>query len=279
MKSFNGRSIWMFAAFALAFCLVFSLVMFPMMGKAADAVSGLTQTGIQQRTINVTGTADVMIAPDEVDITVGVETRNAEFKKAKSVNNSGIKKVIDLTKKYGIEPKYVQTDYIRTYPSYVYEQYTETNKISFYNVQKRVVIKLKDISKFEALISDLMENENTLIQNVDFHSTELTKYKSEARKLAVRAAKDKAKLLTAELDSNIGRPLTISEEQIDNFTWFGSWWSGPWYGYGQSNAALSNVMANYQSTQTGPASGQTGDTVSIGQIKITAKIGVVFELK
>jgi hypothetical protein len=44
--------------------------------------------------------------------------------------------------------------------------------------------------------------------------------------------------------------------------------------------SLSNVSVNYQNNQVNSGSpGQTGETISIGQIKITAKIGVVFELK
>jgi Uncharacterized conserved protein len=249
-----------------------------MIGKASsdNSVTGTSQGVDAQRTINVTGTADVMVAPDEVDITVGIETRNIDFQKAKTENNDNAKKVITLTKKYGIDSKYVQSDYLRTYPSYNYEKESDTSKVAYYNVQKRIVIKLKDISQFEPLTSELMDNGSIQIQNIEFLSTEISKYKNEARKLAIRAAKDKAKLLTSELGSGIGKPVTINEEQIDNLTWYGSWWGSSWYGYGQNNNLLSNVTSNYQQGSTNP--GQTGETISIGQIKITVKISVVFEL-
>lgn len=275
MEGMKKFVLWKYAAFALAFCLLFSVVMYPMIGRASSTNSmvGAGQAANQQRTINVSGTADVMVAPDEVDISVGIETRSVDFKKARSENDENSKKVIELTKKFGIDSKNVQSDYIRTYPIYNYEQHTETSKVSCYNVQKRIVIKLKDISKFEALTSELMNNGVVMIQNIEFRSTELAKYKNEARKLAVRAAKDKAKLLASELGSDIGKPVTINEEQIDNYTWYGSW-----YGYGQSNSAFSNVAVNYQNSQGSTEAGQNGETISVGQIKITAKIGVVFEL-
>ncbi|MCX7922908.1 MAG: SIMPL domain-containing protein [Clostridia bacterium] len=281
MKSLNP---WKCAVYAMVFCLLFTGVLYPVIGKAAQVNSApkSSQDVTQSRTISVTGTADVMVAPDEVDITVGIETRNADFQRAKSENDENSKKVIEVTKKYGINSKYVQSDFIRTYPSYDYEKYNETSKVAYYNVQKRIIIKLKEIGKFEALISDLMSNEGVSIQNIEFRSTEMAKFKNEARKLAIKAAKDKAKLLTGEIGSGITKPVTINEEQIDNLSWYGSWWGGSWYGYNQPNMWASNVAVNYQNNQagfgSGGDSGQSGETISIGQIKITARIGVVFEL-
>ena len=89
-------------------------------------------------------------------------------------NDSIAAKVIDLTKKYGIEQKHVQSDYIRTYPSYQYERYNETSKIAYYVVQKRIVIKLKEISKFEQLLSDITGTGGAMIQGIEFLSTEIS---------------------------------------------------------------------------------------------------------
>jgi len=283
MISVKSKNPWKYAVFAIVLCLMASAVIYPILANAepVSLISADGQTVKQLRTINVTGSADVMVAPDEVEITVGIETRNADFNKAKSENEENAKKVIDLTKKYGIEAKYVQSDYIRTYPSYEYQNYSERSKVSFYNIQKRIIIKLKEIEKFETLVSDLMSNGTIMVQNIDFRTTELSKYRNEARKLAINAARDKAKLLTSELECGIAKPITINEEQINNWSWYGSWWGSSWYGYNQPNAA-SNVLSNYQSVQDNSGGmgnqGQTGETVAIGQIKITARINVVFEL-
>ena len=277
MEHTKITNLWKHTLLALAFCLLLFLVISPVVGKTApeNPASGSNQFESREKTINVTGTADVMIAPDEVDITVSIETRNESFRRAKSENDDNAKKVIQLAKKYGIDAKHVQSDYIRTYPNYVYENHTETNKISYYNVQKRIVIKLKDIDKFEDLVSDLTVSEKIMVENIEFRSSELAKYKNEARKLAARVAKEKAELITSELGSNVGVVLTINEEQIDNYTW----WGRSWYRYGYYNPGLSsNVSVNYQDNQEGSGSDQSGETISIGQIKITARISVVFEI-
>ena len=278
MESVKKNNLWKYAAFAMAFCLLLLSLLYPVVGRAAaeNMAAAPGQAQSRERTINITGSADIMVAPDEVNITAGIETRNSDFRKAKSENDENAKKVIELTRKYGIASKHVQSDYIRTYPSYDYEKSNETNRISYYNVQKRIVIKLKDISKFEQLISDLTDSSAVMVQNIEFRSTKLAQYRNEARKLAARAARDKAELLASELGTGIGKVITINEEQVRNYTWYGSWWGHSWYGYGRHSKA-SNVAVNYNS-HGGPGSGQEGGTISIGQIKITAKIAVVFGL-
>jgi uncharacterized protein YggE len=277
-----NKNLWKYATISLVICLLLLAISRPNLGKAATvnaATGDLAENVASERTITVTGSADVMVAPDEVNITVGVETRNSNFQQAKSENDKISAKIIDLTRKYGIEQKYVQSDYIRTYPSYQYDKYNETSRISYYVVQKRIVIKLKDISKFEQLLSDISDNGGAMIQNIEFLSTELSKYRNEARKLAVQAAKDKAKLIAQEAGSDIGKAITINEEQIKNYTWYNSWWGSAWYGGYDQLSLVSNVAVNYYQGPQDSLGSEEMATISIGQIKITARIGIVFELK
>lgn len=118
-----------------------------------------------------------------------------------------------------------------------------------------------------------------MIQGIEFLSTEISKYRNEARKLAVQAAKDKAKLIAREAGSDIGRAITINEEQIKDYTWYNTWWGSAWYGGYDQLSLTSNVAVNYYQ---GPVSGldsEEMETIAIGQIKITARIGIIFELK
>lgn len=134
-----SNDLWKYAAISLVVFLLLFATLRPSPGSTATvnaATGDPAENGRTERTITVTGSADVLVAPDEVHITVGIETRNSNFQQAKSENDSIAAKVIDLTKKYGIEQKHVQSDYIRTYPSYQYERYNETSKIAYYVVQK-----------------------------------------------------------------------------------------------------------------------------------------------
>ena len=109
----------------------------------------------------------------------------------------------------------------------------------------------------------------TYIHGVDFRTTELRKYRDQARALAIKAAREKAEALARELGQQVGAPLHINEEQSGWYSWYGSWWGGR---YG--NVATQNVVQN----AGGQAWGGEG-TIAPGQISVTARVAVEFELQ
>jgi len=60
------------------------------------------------RQISVSGTAELNVAPDQVVVTVGVQTRDRDLTIAKSQHDSRIKKVIAQARNVGIDPKYIR---------------------------------------------------------------------------------------------------------------------------------------------------------------------------
>jgi len=79
----------------------------------------------EPRLITVTGEAEVRVVPDEVILTLGVETWDKNLDTAKRRNDEIVKKVLALAAEYGNPPEDVQTDYIGIEPRYkdgYYEQ-------------------------------------------------------------------------------------------------------------------------------------------------------------
>lgn len=279
IKSEKSRLILKASPILLLCTLLLVLTFSPAATASGTAPASGQQTApqaAQPRTITVSGSADVMVIPDQVVITVGVETRSASFATAKSANDQSVKKVMEFAQAHGVESKDIQSDFIETSPQYHYDEGYDNTKVKYYNVRKRLVIKLRDISRFESLTSDLMYDGTIQIQNIDFKSTDLYKQKNEARKLAIKAAKEKAQLLTGELGASVSRPLSINEEYVNNTTWYGSGWWSSWYDRGQSQLT-SNMMTN-AAPGTPQGQAETGETVSIGQIKVTAAVNVCFEI-
>ena len=60
--------------------------------------------------INVTGSAEVKVAPDEVDLNVSVETRSESLDEAKRQNDERISKALEFLKRDGVKDKDVQTE-------------------------------------------------------------------------------------------------------------------------------------------------------------------------
>lgn len=62
--------------------------------------------------ITVTGTAEVMVAPDEVVFQLDVTKTDKDLQIAKRQNDEAVAKVLELARRFGVEPQNVKTDYI-----------------------------------------------------------------------------------------------------------------------------------------------------------------------
>ena len=70
------------------------------------------------RNIYVSGEAEVRVPPDEVDITLGVETNDKDLLTAKRLNDERIQSLFEIAKAAGVPPEYIQTDYLNIQPRY-----------------------------------------------------------------------------------------------------------------------------------------------------------------
>ncbi|MBN1934164.1 MAG: SIMPL domain-containing protein [Anaerolineae bacterium] len=225
-------------------------------------------TPAEPRTISVTGEAEVRVVPDEVVITVGVETINKDLDKAKKENDTYIAQVIAVTQAHGIEAKHVQTDYLNIESRYQ-DSYEKRGFIG-YVVRRNAVITLRDLDQFESLLGDLLKGGANTVHGIQFRTSELRKYRDQARELALKAAQEKAVSMAGVLEQQIGDPLVVVEEQSGWYGWYGAWW-----GARGGSAMTQNVVQNVEgSTYLGQDS-----TLAPGQIAITARVAVQFELK
>ena len=108
------------------------------------------------RTINVFGSAQVNVVPDEVQVLMGVGSWDPVLKNARDKNDAVVKKVLETAKGFKIEPppRYVQTDYIEVNPEY--DDITDPStrvfierKIKDYKVRKSIGVIFKDVVQSE----------------------------------------------------------------------------------------------------------------------------------
>ena len=227
------------------------------------------QTTSTSRTISVSGAAEVMVVPDEVVLTLGVETFDPQLSLAKSKNDSIVTSVLAITKDMQIDPKFVQTDYMNIEPSYDNNTYTKRIFLGYF-VRKNVVITQKDVTRFEELLSRALEAGVNYVHGVDFRTTELRKYRDQARSLALQAAQEKAAAMSKELGQSIAQPLNIRE---DYNRWYYPWNS--WWGSSYGSQMAQNVVQNAGGET--PLESDAG--IALGQIAISASVTVDFELK
>lgn len=218
------------------------------------------------RQITVNGAAQVMVVPDEVVLTLGVETWDLDLAKARQENDEIVRQVFKVAEEMDIDSKYVQTDYINIEPRYQ-DSYTQKDFLGYF-VRKNIVITLKNLDQFEELYGGALEAGVNYVHGVDFRTTELRKYRDQARLLAIRAAQEKAVALAGELDQELGEPTMIQENYDNWWSGYSSWW-GSWGG-----GAYQNVVQN-----SGQAQAEAAGTLAPGQVSVTANVTVSFELK
>lgn len=209
------------------------------------------------RLITVTGEAEINVAPDEVVFDVSVQTINKDLRAAKSQTDERLKKLMDLTRKYKITAQDVQTDYIKLEPRY--RGGDESRLFLGYSVRKDLVFKLRDVTQAESLLSEVLESGITRINSIRFQTSRLRTYRDQARSLAIKAAQEKAVALTREIGQTIGKAYSIAE-------------GVPERGYASQNS-MANISSSVDSDSV-----DTEGTLSLGQIKITARVTVQFEL-
>jgi uncharacterized protein len=238
-----------------------------------------TSASTVNRTIAVNGEAAVKVVPDLVQISLTAENRSADLMAAKAQNDETVKGLMEYaTKTLGIEARHVQTDFVTIEPTYRTCNYDDEMsgkcsplQITYYTVRKGIQISLKDLTKYEGLMTKALQLGVTRIDNIDFVTTELRKHRDKAREMAAKAALEKAQALAATLGMKVGKPISINTENYSSYYWHGS--------YGSQRGNNSYMTQNaVQQAPAAPGEGNSGD-LAIGQINVSAQVHVTYDLE
>lgn len=224
------------------------------------------------RSIQVSGVAVVNVMPDRALIKLGVQSNGRSAKEAQAKNSATINAVTKALKSLGIEPKDISTNWYTIEP--VYRDY-DSLYIDGYRIHNTIEITMRDVSKANnAIVTAFQAGANQVI-DVQFYTSELRKYRDQAREAAMKAAREKADALTSTAGTGVDCVLTITENTHSNF-YSGGW---GWYGYNPNpNVMTQNVIQNAEAPAGESASLDDGP-LSAGQISIRAEVAVSYGLK
>jgi len=218
--------------------------------------------------ISVSGSAEVKVAPDEIHLRVGVETRQQDLEEAKRENDDRVSKALGFLKSKDVREKNVQTDFVSVEPNY--DNNVSRTKPVTYIVRKSIEIKLTRIDAFEGLLTGLLTNGVNNVHGIEFRTSQLRKHRDAARAMAIRAAREKADALAAELGVKRGKVYSISAND------WGGWWgsSAGYWGGRYGGGTFQNSMQNVER----PSELDDG-SLSIGQISVSASVNASFLIK
>lgn len=212
--------------------------------------------------VTVSGQAEIMVVPDEVVFTLRAVNVDKDLLKAQAANDATIKKALAVARQYGIAAEQVQTSYISIDEKYTEYEDRKPRVFLGYEAEKKIAIILRDVKRAEGLLTDLLKAGLNRIDDIDFRSTKVREYRVQARALAIRAAREKAAAFAAEIGQTIGKAIFINEEGINS----------------NANYAANNVNRNVSTSVSGSYSSEDS-AIALGQISITARVTVSFELK
>lgn len=216
---------------------------------------GLAHVGA--RTITVSGSAEILTAPDCFEITAGFEVQTSKLDEARDEGKRRAAALLAVADKHGVKPVDVQSHQLSLQPRYD-NNYGEHRKLIGYEAARSLTLTVHDVDEVEGVLYDLAAAGANRIDRVEFRTSALTKKRAEARVLAVEAAKEKATAMAAALGQQVGEPLRIDESGEPS----------PWGAPNFNNYVLSNETA-----------AQVSETVASGKIQVQARVSVVFKLQ
>jgi uncharacterized protein YggE len=233
-------------------------------GTAESATSG--DVCQSDRSVHVTGTAVVNVVPDRVLIQLGVVSTDTSPERVLATNTEAIQHVIDAVRELGVPDKGIATDRYIIRP--VYDDYDSLMPTG-YRIDNMVAITLEDVDKTSEVIMAALKAGANQMQDVQFYTSQLRRYRDQAREMAMKAAREKAEALVKTGGAQLGCLMEINENSWSSY--YGSWWGG-----------RERAMWTQNVVQNAPAGDQSlSDEVpiSVGQIAVRAEVTAKFSLK
>ena len=169
----------------------------------------------------------------------------------------------------GVDAKDIATDYYIVYP--VYDDYNSL-VIKGYRIDNTVSITLRDVNLADDVILAALRVGANEVQDVEFYTSELRKYRDQARAMAMQAASEKAAALAGTAGAQTGCLINVSENT--SYQYYGSWRGGRATAIWAQNA-IQNVAAPAQSESA------MGDDspITLGQIAVRAEVSASYSLQ
>jgi uncharacterized protein YggE len=209
----------------------------------------------QPKIVKTTGTAELKITPDQATLQLGVERQSATAKYAKAEVASTSRKVLAALKGLKIEDKDIQTAYLYLEPMI---DYRKGLRITNFTAEQSLSITVRDLSKLDTVMDAVISAGANHIGGIEYQSSDLRRYKDQARDAAAQAAREKAEALARALGNQIGKTYSVEEvPQTEGY-------------YGP----VAGMMAN---TSLEPSKSR-GPSTAPGQLTVKASVVVSFDL-
>ncbi|TND01832.1 MAG: hypothetical protein FD123_4208 [Bacteroidetes bacterium] len=264
----------------------------------------------KERTIDVTGSSETYITPDQVTVTFHVRQYykyDYEVRKNKDDENKLI--TVDLIEeefreklgKLGVKPNQVHIKSINSGWTY----YWDGGRRRPVEVHKTYEVVFHSLGQVDSVIPRLEVKGIQSANITSVHSSKERELRKQVKIDAIKAAKEKAQYMLAAVGKEPGELITIREVINDNNTvrterqgyhpyygYYGDYWPYWWggYGYGSNSITTTSGMNGASNSAIGsnggmngmPSGGEPGNTqnqTSARDVKLRYEVEATFEIK
>ncbi len=176
-----------------------SLIAMLMLLACAVLVTGVHAAEDNDRVIITSGSSEVKVTPDRAQVTVSVQTENADVKMAQSENAAKMDAVVKAIKAAGIADADVRTSGYSIYPVYDDTSSIFSKKVKTYRVTNSVQVTIRDVTKTGEVIDAAVAAGANQVDSIMFMVSEELEQslRSEVLGKAVRKARADADIVAA----------------------------------------------------------------------------------
>ena len=174
------------------------------------------QSGDFIAAVTVTGSGEVAQTPDIAEIEAGVTSQAATAAEALKTSNTTMQTLLDHLQSLEIEAKDIQTTAFNLFPVYAPPQNPNaadaTPRISAYNVENRVHIRIRSIDRLGEILDSLVTKGANVVHSISFGFADPAALEDKARSAAIADARHKAELYSAAAGVKLGKVIAIQEQ-------------------------------------------------------------------
>jgi uncharacterized protein len=182
-------------------------------GVAAAGVSPVNVSVNNQAGIWVSGEGRVTVSPDIANLSLGVTAQAATVAEALAQASAAMDKVMASLTSSGIDKKDIKTQNFNIQQTTRYDNSTQKNVVTGYQVDNMVVAKIRNIDKTGTIIDSVAAagGDLTRINSVSFSVDKPDQYYAQARQAAMTDAKTKAIQLAQLGGVTLGKATYVTE--------------------------------------------------------------------
>jgi len=218
----------------------------------AEGEGGFAQTG----RLEVSGRATRTIAPDTVDITIGVTIQDVDQQEALNQINQVMRDVLESLFELGLPENQIKTSYLDVSPRYNYNY--SARPIVGYTASISMTVRLKDFELISAVIDTSVALGANDIGRLQFRHSEEGLIYRQALADAITVARLKAETMADAAGVELGTLLLLQEGGFDSY----------------------DMYSNFRAPMPLPATSAEGDTqVMSGEMQFSASVSLTYEIK